>query len=98
MRRRERNNHHKSNTGKVVTGLLIGGVVGATIGWLTAPASGEEMRHRIKGEVKGVREKARTARGNIESKARELAEEVNENVNLVKKPVPRRKKAVAVRS
>jgi gas vesicle protein len=97
MRRRERKNH-KNNTGKVVTGLLIGSVVGATIGWLTAPASGEEMRRRIKGEVKGVREKAKTARGNVESKARKLAKEVNENVKQVKKPVNRRKKAAAIRS
>jgi gas vesicle protein len=97
MRRRERKNH-KNNAGKVVTGLLIGSVVGATIGWLTAPASGEEMRRRIKGEVKGVREKAKTARGNVESKARKLAKEVNENVKQVKKPVNRRKKAAAIRS
>jgi gas vesicle protein len=97
MRRRERKNH-KSNAGKVVTGLLIGSVVGATIGWLTAPASGEEMRRRIKGEVNGVRKKVRTARGNIESRARELAEEVNEEVDKVRKPATRRKKAAAVKS
>jgi gas vesicle protein len=96
MRRRERKNH-KNSAGKVVTGLLIGSVVGATIGWLTAPASGEETRRRIKGEVKSVREKAKTARGNVESRARELAKEVNEKADQVKKPVTRRKKAAATR-
>jgi gas vesicle protein len=97
MRRKERKNH-KNNVGKVVTGLLIGSMVGATIGWLTAPASGEEMRRGIKGEVKGVREKAKAAKGNVESKARKLAKEVNDNVKQVKKPVNRRKKAAAIRS
>jgi gas vesicle protein len=89
MRRRKRKNL-KSNLGKVVTGLLIGSVVGATIGWLTAPTTGEEMRRRISGEVKGVRAKARTAKGNVESRVHELIEEVSKDT--VRKPVPRGKK------
>jgi gas vesicle protein len=99
MRRREHQNL-KNSAGKVIIGLLIGSVVGATIGWLTAPASGEEMRSRIKGEVKSVRKKAKIVRGNVESRAREreLAKDVNENVKQVKKPVTRRKKAAAIRS
>ena len=95
MRRRERKNL-KNNAGKVVTGLLIGSVIGATVGWLTAPTTGEEMRRRLKGEVKGVRETARTAKGNVESRARELIEDVSENVDAVNKPVTRRKKATAI--
>ena len=78
----------KSSIGKVVTGALLGSVVRATVGWLTAPTSGEELRRRIKGEVKGVREKAKTAAGNIETKARKLAAEVNENVDNVKASAP----------
>jgi len=70
--------HKKRGAGKVVTGLLIGSVVGATVGWLTAPASGEEMRRRLKGDLNSVRERAKTAEGNIESQARELADQVRE--------------------
>ncbi len=51
--------------GKVVTGVLLGSIVGATVDWLTAPASGEELRRRIKevgnGSRRSVREKVKTA-------------------------------------
>ena len=67
----------KSSTGKVVAGILLGGVVGATVGWLTAPASGEETWRRLRGDIKSAREKIKTSEGNVESQARELAEEVS---------------------
>ena len=70
----------KTSAGKVVTGILLGGVVGATVGWLTAPASGEETRRRIMGDIKSAREKIKTSEGNVESQARELAEEVSNPV------------------
>ena len=71
--------HKKRGAGKkVVTGLLIGSVVGATVGWLTAPASGVGMLHRLKGDVNSARARAKTAEGNIESQARELAGQVRE--------------------
>jgi gas vesicle protein len=67
----------KSSTGKVVTGILLGGMVGATVGWLTAPASGKETRRRMRGDIKSAREKIKTSHGNVESQARELAGEVS---------------------
>ena len=67
----------KTSTGKVITGILLGGVVGATVGWLTAPASGEETRRRLTGDIKSAREKIKTAEPNVESQARDLAEQVN---------------------
>lgn len=79
MRRKSHKYLKKAGTGKLVTGILLGSVVGATVGWLTAPAAGEETRRRLMGEMKSAREKAKTAAGNIESQARELAEEVNKN-------------------
>lgn len=66
-------NRKRSSAGQVITGLLVGSVVGATVGWLTAPASGEETRRRLRGDMAGAREKARSAMENVESKARELA-------------------------
>jgi gas vesicle protein len=94
MKRKSHKNHKQASAGKVVTGILIGGVVGATVGWLTAPASGEETRRRLKGEVKGYREKAKTAAGNIESQARELVEDVRENAGQAEATVARRRKAM----
>jgi gas vesicle protein len=77
MRRKLFKNHKKMSTGKLVTGILVGGVVGATVGWLTAPASGEELHHRLRGDRMSAREKIKTSEGNVESQARELVEEMS---------------------
>ena len=77
MRRNLLKSDKKTSAGKVVTGILLGGVVGATVGWLTAPASGEDTRRRFIGDIKSAREKLKTSEGNVESEARELAEQVN---------------------
>jgi hypothetical protein len=77
MRNKSRKLYTNTGTGKLVKGLLLGSVVGATVGWLTAPASGEETRRRLTGETKSAREKIKTAEDNVESQARELADEVN---------------------
>ena len=77
MRRKPFKNDKKMSTGKLVTGILVGGVVGATVGWLTAPASGEELRHRLKGNRMSAREKIKTSERNVESQTRELVEEMS---------------------
>jgi len=77
MRRKLFKNDKKMSTGKLVTGILVGGVLGATVGWLTAPASGEELRSRLRGNRMSAREKIKTSEGNVESRARELTEEVS---------------------
>ena len=77
MRRKLFKNHKKMSTGKFVTGILLGGAVGATVGWLTAPASGEELRRRLRGDRMSAREKIKTSEGNVESRARELTEEMS---------------------
>jgi gas vesicle protein len=79
MRRKLLKNHKKTSAGKVVSGILLGGVVGATVGWLTAPASGAETRRRLTGDTMSAREKIKTSEGNIESQVRDLAEVVGEN-------------------
>ena len=79
MRRKLLNNHKRTSTGKVITGMLLGGAVGATVGWLTAPASGEETRRRLRGNMMSAREKIKTSKGNVESQARDLAEAMGEN-------------------
>ncbi len=98
MRRKARKNRNKRDIGKVMTGMLVGSVVGAAVGWLTAPTSGEEMRRRIRGEVMSAREKAKTAAQNVESRARDLAAEANENLSAVKESTARRKKTTPVGS
>jgi gas vesicle protein len=76
MRRKLHKNQKKRDAGKIMTGLLLGSVFGAAIALLMAPVSGEEMRQRIVGETSGVREKIKTAAGNVESRVRELTEDM----------------------
>lgn len=70
----------KAGVGKVVAGVLVGGVVGATLGWLTAPASGEAIGHPFKRDKVPAQEKAKSAKRNLESRFRDLAEEAGEPV------------------
>jgi gas vesicle protein len=95
MRRKARKNQKKSSVLKIASGALFGSLLGATVGWLTAPTSGEEMRRRIKGEMMGAREMAKTAMNNVESKARELAAEGNESAGDAQGPSTRRRKATS---
>lgn len=46
--KRFRLRHRKTSAGKILTAALVGSAVGATVGLLMAPTSGEELRHRIK--------------------------------------------------
>lgn len=98
MKRKVRKNHTKGSTGKVVTGMLVGSVIGATVGLLMAPTSGEETRRKIKGETMEAQQKLKKAAGNVESRARELAEEVSENIDNIKGSVTRRKKVTSNRN
>lgn len=77
MRRKLLKHHKKSSAGKLVTGILVGGVVGATVGWLTTPGAGEEFRRRLTGEIKSAQDRIKSSQGNVESQARELVEDVS---------------------
>jgi gas vesicle protein len=77
MKRKLLRKTKKTSAGKVVTGIVLGGVIGAALGWLTAPVSGEESRRRLMGDIQNAREKIEASEENIESQARELAQEVS---------------------
>ena len=95
MKRFGRKSHNKRSAGKVIAAAVVGSVIGATVGLLMAPTSGQEMRRKISGGVMDARERAKTAVGNVESRARELAEEVSENINNAKESVTRRRKVAS---
>jgi uncharacterized protein YcfJ len=77
-----RKNRKKRSVAKVVTGIVLGSVFGAVVGLLMAPTSGRDTLRRITGQIKGVREKAKTAEGNVESRARDLMAEINEGAGI----------------
>ena len=87
----------KVGIGKVITGVAIGSVVGATVGLLLAPASGEETISNIKSQAKGIQKKAVKAVGNIEDKARGLGRKANTLVKDVSKDVREVKEDVGER-
>ncbi|HEX2994583.1 MAG TPA: YtxH domain-containing protein [Anaerolineales bacterium] len=95
----KRIDHRKKSVGKILTGILIGGVVGATVGWLTAPASGVEMRRRLaeagNDGIRSVREKVKTAEGNVESRAREFMEKIDEKTGEEKTTTARRRRVIS---
>ena len=87
----------KAGVGKVITGLAVGSVVGATVGLLLAPASGEETVSNIKSQAKGIQKKAIKAVGNIEDKARSLGKKANTLAKDVSKDVSEVKEDVGER-
>lgn len=86
---RENGNNH-GGIGKVMASLVIGSVLGATVGLLMAPTSGEKTRKKIKGEVRGVQKRAQAAVGNIEDKGREIVDDVKGNVENVRESIAER--------
>ena len=82
-----RQSHKKASIGRVITGILVGGAAGATVGWLRASAADDEIWRRFPGNMMSARARAKTAAGNIESKARDLVETVsNDHVETIRKP------------
>ena len=46
---------------RFLTGFLLGSLIGATAALLFAPASGDDLRHQIQGQVERVRNEVRQA-------------------------------------
>jgi len=95
MRKKIHKMNSKAGNGKLVTGILVGGLVGATVGWLTAPVAGAEIRRRFRLEERSARDKAKTAAGNVESRVRELAEKVGHGAGTLKEGSGSRRKRTA---
>lgn len=78
-----------SNLGKFIVGALVGGVVGAALGMLLAPRSGNETREMIREELDNqmrevsdtLKEKSDTIKekaGGLKEKVAEVASELEE--------------------
>lgn len=76
MRKFGLKNRKKRSAGQIATAALVGSAVGAAVGLLMAPSSGREMIRRIRGQAmdpRAAQERVKTAQGNVESRARDLA-------------------------
>lgn len=92
MKRFGLRNRNRS-AGKVITAALVGSVIGATVGLLMAPATGEEMRRRLRAGAMDAGEKLKTAAGKVENRARELAADARDQIGEARGAVSHRNKA-----
>lgn len=84
MRKIGLKNRRKRSARQIATAALVGSAVGAAVGLLMAPSSGREMLRRIRGQAMdphAAQERAKTAEGNVENQARELAGDVQGTVS-----------------
>jgi gas vesicle protein len=72
---------HATRSGmSVVTGLLVGGLIGAGVALLMAPRSGEETRAEIRDKAMEYRDRTRDVVNETVSQARSKADELKEGV------------------
>jgi len=72
---------HTSRSGmSVVTGLLIGGLIGAGVALLMAPRSGEETRAEIRNKAMEYRDRTKDAVNETVTQAKSKADELKQGV------------------
>jgi gas vesicle protein len=72
---------HAARSGpSVVTGLLIGGLIGAGVALLMAPRSGEETRAEIRNKAMEYRDRTKEVVNDTVSQAKSKADELKEGV------------------
>lgn len=67
-----------AGTRDFISGVLWGGLVGAAIGLLVAPRSGDETRALLRERSEEFREQAKETTDNLRTKASETAEQARE--------------------
>src|SRR5690349_19396687 len=91
MKKLWRKNRKRQSVEKILIGLAVGSLIGATVGMLMSPYSGQEIRRRLAGQVRGVQEKAKTAVGKVQSQAHDLADQIHEHADEMSGSVSRRR-------
>ncbi len=87
---------HAVRSGKsVVTGLLIGGLIGAATALLMAPRSGEETRAEIRNKAMDYRDRTRDVVNETVSQAKSKAGEMKDGVLEKAEDLKRRGKQTA---
>ena len=87
---------HATRSGmSVVTGLLVGGLIGAGVALLMAPRSGEETRAEIRDKAMEYRDRTKDVVNETVSQARSKAGELKEGVLEKAEDLKRRGKQTA---
>jgi gas vesicle protein len=87
---------HAARSGKsVVTGLLIGGLIGAVTALLMAPRSGEETRAELRNKAMDYRDRTKEVVNETVSQAKSKAGEVKDGVLEKAEDLKRRGKQTA---
>ena len=87
---------HATSSGKsVVTGLLIGGLIGAATALLMAPRSGEETRAEIRNKAMEYRDRTRDVVNETVSQAKSKAGDLKDGVVEKAEDLKRRGKQTA---
>ena len=68
----------------------MGSLVGAAVSLLMAPASGEETRRKLIGDVKDLQDKAKSKTEIVEEKGREIVSEARGSLENVKQSISER--------
>lgn len=61
-----------ANDSKLLIGLILGAAAGAIAGLLLAPASGDETRERIKGNIGGLKDDLEAKLNDVSNKIKDL--------------------------
>lgn len=83
--------HH---TGRVLTGLVFGTLIGVGAGLLLAPASGQNTRHKLRDQALGARDQAVQAVEGVRAKAEEMQSAGREMLEENKRRLVRTAEAV----
>jgi gas vesicle protein len=87
---------HATRSGmSVVTGLLIGGLIGAGVALLTAPRSGEDTRAEIRNKAMEYRDRTKDVVSETVSQAKSKAGDLKEGVMEKAEDLKRRGKQTA---
>jgi gas vesicle protein len=73
--------HTTHATGSMLTGFLVGGVIGAATALLLAPRSGDETRAQIRDKAVELRDRTTETVKDTVSQAKSRANEIKDNVS-----------------
>lgn len=82
--------YYESNggsAGRVFAGVLIGGLIGAAVGFLMAPMSGDELRRTLREEFDETQERARSMVEDAQEKGRQVQDKGREVVEGIRDDV-----------